>query len=254
MKIAVITIGRNEEKIIPFFIKHYSKIASHIFLIDNESTDNMVSLAGKTAQECGVPLSVMSMVTGGFDEVWFTYVKQNAYKQLASEFDLIIQVDPDELIHHRTIPTKEFLSKKVEEGVYFFKPFGYQMTDLTFPAYTGIPITELIKQGMKDSGFDKAVLFSPKYSFVPSYGCHITNLLDSSGNDIEPHIDNDLLLLHYKYIGLEHRLERIRSQRDRLSELGKELVDKGIAGQLKSTEENLTKDFYRVYDNRELVL
>jgi hypothetical protein len=254
MKIAVITIARNEEKIIPFFIKHYSTIASHIFLINNESDDNMVSVAKTTAEQENVPLTILDFVTGGFDEQWFTALKTNAYKTLAIDYDLVIQVDPDELIYHRSIPTKLFLTEKVREGYSFFKPNGYQMTDNKFPEYTGIPIVELVKYGCLDTGFSKPVVFSPKYVFQTTFGFHNTQLLDLNGESISPYQENDFLLLHYKFLGIEHRLERIKSQKNRLSEFGKLLVDNGIACQLNSSNSALAEEFNHFYSRRELVL
>jgi hypothetical protein len=254
MKIAVITIARNEEKIIPFFIKHYSTIASHIFLINNESDDNMVFVAKTTAEQENVPLTVLDFVTGGFDEQWFTALKTNAYKTLAIDYDLVIQVDPDELIYHRSTPTKLFLTEKVKEGYQFFKPNGYQMSDLQFPEYTGIPMTELVKHGCFDAGFSKPVIFSPKQSLQASFGFHNAGLFDSNGKSITPYQDNNFLLLHYKFLGVDHRLERIKSQKNRLSDLGKTLVNNGIGGQLKSSESELLQEFNHYYSRRELIL
>ena len=69
MKVLVTTLVRNEERIIPYFIHHYSDIADKIVLVDHESDDATVELAQERASSLNVDLDVYTLQNNGYDEV-----------------------------------------------------------------------------------------------------------------------------------------------------------------------------------------
>ena len=250
MKLSVATMARNEEKIVPYFIHHYSDIVDEIIFVDNESTDNTEKIVKDLCSKFGIKLVYYKLQTGGFNESLklqvYTSVQKNIFN---TNSDWYILVDCDEFIYDKSNRLKDKLKDYYDSGYSFLKPNGYQMSELEFPEYKGIKITETCKMGCRDDVFDKPVIVHKDLKWIPSLGCHIANgFIDN--HPVLPKVDEDILLLHYKLLGKQYRLDRIKQFANNLDDLGKQMLDNGINVQLKSSEESLSQDFDEKYSKR----
>lgn len=251
MKILVTTLVRNEERIIPYFIHHYSDIADKIVLIDHESSDKTVEVAKKVSEDTGVSLDVFTMRNDGYDEVMLKNVKENAYKSFRSDFDVIIVVDADEFFHHPQ-GTRDRLEEVLGKHEKFaIKPYGYQMVSKSFPEYSGVKLTDIITEGAPSEAFSKKSCFSSNLNLSIAFGMHISEHYDDLNQKITALEGSGFMLLHYKYINVDHRIESIKKTKRNLSQLGHEMLKVGINKQFLASEEKLIEDFNNHYEQRE---
>ena len=250
MNVVVTTLARNEEKIIPYFIHHYASIADVICIYDHESTDNSMAIAQELAHKLNVELRILTVPNNGFDDHLSKTVKENAYKDYRSPDTIAITVDADELIHHPKGTRERLLRLHEQHGSQLaIKPKGYQLVTSTFPEYHGSPITEVIKEGTRDEGFDKAACFSSELDLTMGYGMHVSK--HSKDGIVATQLENTgFMLLHCKFLGADHRIERNQASATNLSELGKKLLAGGVGIQFKASEEGLRGEYQGVWDRR----
>jgi len=200
--IDIFTITYNEEKIIPYFIKHYSQYGN-ITIYDNYSTDD----TEKIALENGVKVIKYDSNNQIRDDLYLE-IKNNCWKD--SEADWVIVCDADEFIYH---PDLINMLKATKSTI--FVPAGYDMVSETFPT-TDSQIYDEIQFGTPSSGMCKMCLFNPKeikeIDFTP--GCHSAY---PKGNVIKQKNDPDLKLLHMKALSREYVINKHKVYSKRLS-------------------------------------
>tara|TARA_Y100001937_G_C7132292_1_gene338206 strand:+ start:1292 stop:2062 length:771 start_codon:yes stop_codon:yes gene_type:complete len=252
MKILVTSMIRNEERIIPYFIHHYSEIADKIVLVDHESTDKTVEVATRTAKDTGVELEILTLKNEGFDEHIKKVIFENTYKRYRDSYDICIVVDGDEFLHHPK-GTRDCIENAYKSyGDFVIQPYGYQMYSKEFPKYSGVKITELLTEGVEGtSNSCKKVCFSTNLNLKANYGMHISNHYDDSGEEAFIIHNTGMMLLHYSSIEVQHRLDSFASMRSNLSDRGKEMLKHGINRQLEFTEDYIVEEFEKHYERRE---
>jgi glycosyltransferase involved in cell wall biosynthesis len=216
MKITVYTMCYNEEMLLPFFLEHYSNFATEIIIYDNESTDRTVEIASKHPLVSDIKTISTDNV---IDERNLTNFKNNCWKNSTSDY--VIVVDVDEFLYHPNIV--DFLNNNKKYAM--FKPHGYNMVSTTTPD-SNYSIISQIKTGVRYDFFDKQCIFSPKlvsnvnydhgaHKCFPDYSSNIENGFHLWYND---NSDNNLKLLHYKYITLDYFVNKRQLCKDRLSD------------------------------------
>jgi len=244
MKVYVYCTLWNEEKILPYFIRHYSQFCDKLIFYDNGSSDMSVDIIKSYPNT-----EVREYDTSGTlnDSVHVKIKEQSILEAKKEGADFAIVVDCDEFIYHKNI--KQFLSDKSSEFSIFY-PIGYQMVSNDFPTTSG-QIYDEVNTGSPDAWYCKPVLinlrlvdfikyddglhemfgfpysrFSGKvYHPIPEelrplgqYGNekwgNITHLMKS----IDLYLDHDLKLLHYKFIDRNHLKSRYLAYMSRLSE------------------------------------
>lgn len=251
MKVLVTTLARNEERIIPYFIHHYSDIADKIVLIDHESTDKTVEVAKKVAEDTGVSLDVFTMRNDGYDEVMLKNVKENAYKSYRGDFDVVIVVDADEFFHHPKGTRLELEKVFNLNEKFVIKPTGYQMVSKTFPKYSGSKLTNIISEGTYSEGFSKKCCFSADLILNMSFGMHLSEHYTQANELIKPIDGLGFMMLHYKMIDLDYRVERIMDTRSNLSQLGHDMLAQGISKQIGFERSRLEQEYNDQYEQRQ---
>lgn len=216
MKIDVFAICYNEEIILPYFFRHYSKFARNITIYDNMSTDNSVNLI----KSFGAKL-VEWETNDKLDEFEFLRVKNNCWKD--SDADWVIVVDVDEFVYHPNIV--EILEKSEASLIH---PKAYEMMSENLPNGNG-DIYEEIKMGYSmdefaslgvyphwKSNYSKGCVFKPKeiqeINFGP--GCHTCSPI---GN-VKVDKNTGLKFLHFKYINREYLIKKYQDYRIRQSQ------------------------------------
>lgn len=211
IRVKVLTISYNEEKILPFFLSHYEKFCDEIIILDNKSTDNTCAIAKSHPK-----VSLYQYDTGDkLDDKSYLAIKNNFWKKDLKYWDWIIVVDMDEFLYHPNI--LGFLRKYKDQGVSLPNIIGYNMIGDDFPDNYSVGLTDLIKTGILNTRYSKNCVFSPKLIKEINYspGAHSC----SPSGTVSKSKDNELKLLHYHYFGLSHFIERSKIYAERLRQV-----------------------------------
>jgi|688.fasta_scaffold273888_2 hypothetical protein len=178
MKVEIFSIMKNEELMLPFYLKHYQDRFSDctINVYDNGSTDNSIQIC----KDASCNIGIFPVYTEELLKDW----KNNIWKN--SDADWIIVCDIDELLD---ISMTDLLS--LQEDVNVIKTQGYNMIDVT---HDDLPIEQLT-YGAPSEGYSKLVMFKNKSISEINYlaGAHVANPLPN------PVFSDDVFnLLHYK--------------------------------------------------------
>jgi len=104
MKIAVITMWHNEEKLAPFFLSHYGASVTNsavdmIFLqLDTDTTDNTEKVIEACMPVCGLGIERFTFPEG-MDDILKANRINEKMRELEGKYDWVIAVDADELVN-----------------------------------------------------------------------------------------------------------------------------------------------------------
>ncbi len=204
-KVHAYIICFNEQDIIRHTLSFYNSFCSRIFLFDNGSTDNTISIANEFKS-----VEVINFDTGGKkNNKMHQHIKTTAYKDYSRAggkyteevADWIICVDADELIYHPKI--LEVLSE-------------YTDLQVTVPQITGFnivgkhdlepdePILNQYELAVREPIFDKRALFHCDFNIAYDLGCHPSGSGFSYMRETYNYKTSNkykIALLHYKHIG-----------------------------------------------------
>ena len=228
----------NEESMLPFFFRHYDSIVARYFICDDGSTDGTWSLlqshprvAARRFEHAAADSFVLSQQT----------FSNEAWKESRGEADWIIVTDVDELLFHPR--GLDYLSGCTAAGVTLIPSLGFQMISDRLPDLDqnlcldhpyGAPWRQMMKPSIFDPDEIDEINFSP--------GRHTGN---PTGRVRVPRTD-EMLLLHYKYMGLERTHERHQNLRARL---GRRDLESGWGHKYLWSKEELARDWRLVAEN-----
>jgi len=205
MEIHLYALCWNEADILPFFFRHYDPFVSRYFIFDDGSTDGSLDWLHarpnvevypfiRSDPDC-FTLSEMSLS----NEVW---------KSSRGRADWVIVTDVDEHLFHPDLTV--LVSQYKALGITIVPALGYQMISEEFP-HQGELLCETRRQGAVWEIYCKLSVFDPNAITEINYGAgrHGAN---PSGRVIAPARD-ELLLLHYKFLGFERTHYRHEQQR-----------------------------------------
>jgi hypothetical protein len=187
----------NEERMLPYFFRHYDPIVSQYFIFDHDSTDRSrelleaqakVSLRHFQASQDSFVLSAQSFYN-------------NAWKESRGQADWVIVCNVDEhFCHPDPLLCLEQLTRG---GVTLASSTGFEMFSDSFPATAG-RLADIIQTGMRREILDKTLIFNPTAIDEIGYEAGRHNC-DPSG-DLQWWTGG--WLLHYKFLGLDYLMER----------------------------------------------
>lgn len=223
----------NEEKMLPFFLDHYSQYCSKIFIYNNMSTDSSMDIA-RSYEKDGLEIVTIDYDTGGtIRDDFYIYIKQDMYKKFSRDADWVFSLDMDEFIYHEDLLGK--LKEYKEKGITYPKIQGYQMVAQEFP--TKGPITETVKTGFLDDDFSKRALFDPSIDVLFGIGCH-PNSMHIMEMSKQPKFkeseEAEIKLLHYAYLSEDGLVQKCQRAAARLSNFNKKA---GLGTHYQKTEE-----------------
>jgi hypothetical protein len=184
---------------LPYFFRHYDAIVDRYFVYDNGSTDQSLMLLG---QHDKVSLRHFDVAGDSFVEEE-RRLSDTVWKESRGSADWVIVLDIDEHVFHPDLPT--YLRRCTDSNVTALRGIGYEMVADHFPA-DDRKLVESVTIGARSAGHDKLCIFNPdaltQSNFRP--GRH---LADPEGRVTWPD-QPEMLLLHYKQLGVEYAIKR----------------------------------------------
>ena len=194
------TLCWNDSRLLPHFFRHYSPLVDRFFIFDNGSTDGSLQLlAGNDRVQ-------VSHFQTEFDSFADTELRlsEEMWKNSKGLADWVFVVDIDEHVYHEDL--RSYLRICRQRGVTAIQAFGYEMVSETFP-HASTPLCDVVTNGVRASKYyDKMCVFDPSAITCTnfSYGRHSAS---PEGRVKWPAV-REVLLLHYKKLGVEYEIAR----------------------------------------------
>ena len=225
MTIEVFAVCFNEVRMIPYFMRHYSKYGA-VTIFDNESTDGSAELARSLGA------TVFSFSTNGeFREDILTHLRNDCWKD--SKADWVIVCDIDEFVYHRN-----FLWALNNAWGTVLMPRMFQMYSTEFPTTKG-QLYDEVRKGVEMKS--KMCLFKPSQFQQMNYemGCHHAY---PEGNFIL-NVQTEIINLHFKNLSVDYALARNAELTARQSEVNR---TRGWNWHIEAPEQETREEFVRV--------
>ena len=213
MKIHAHILAWNEEKILPFTLDYYSQFCEKIFVYDNMSTDSSDDIYKRYLNVEVIKWKSDNQI----NEMNYLNIKNNEYKKHSRDnnIDWVIVCDCDEILYHENLI--EILSEYKSKGITVPKICGHDMVSESFPVYDGKLITEKIKIGSdRYQPMCKNIIFNPNLDVNYGIGAHSFSAINGIFSKNE-----DLKLLHYKFLSKPYVEKLYLDRLNRLSEYNK---------------------------------
>lgn len=189
MLVEVFAVCHNEEKLLPYFFRHYS--FAHVNIYDNQSTDQSVAICQANGAR------VVPFDTGGkFREDILMDIRNNCWKD--SKADWVIVCDVDEFVFH---PNFMAYLETVQDTVIF--PRMFNMFSESFPTTDG-QIYQQVNKGVEMRG--KMCLFKPSQIKEMNYGPG-NHTAKPEGN-YKLNYTSEIINLHFKNLGCDYVTQR----------------------------------------------
>jgi len=205
MKIEVYCLANNEERLMPYFLRHYS--FAKVIILESNSTDKTIEIAHSMGAE------IWSYdVKDEINDQWFTDLKNNCWKE--SKADWVMIVDADEFIYHPQI--EDILTKSAATII---KPRFFNMYSTVFPTTEG-QIYEEVTMGVEQfSPSPKMNIFRPNAIKNIGYfpGCHEA----FPTGKIKIDSNSGIFTLHMRNLSEEFIVSRNTRAKKRNSQLNK---------------------------------
>lgn len=208
MRIETYILCNNEERLMPYIMRHYSQF-SKVILLESNSTDRTIDIARSMGAEVwryDVPDEI--------NDEWFTKLKNTCWKD--SKADWVIIVDADEFVYHPKI-TRILLSTHFS----IIHPRFFNMYSEKFPTTEG-QIYDEIKIGVEQfAPKPKMNIFRPSHVHDMNYlpGCHEA----FPTGRISILEDTPIKTLHFRNLGIDFIIERNLRARKRSSEFNRQM-------------------------------
>ena len=198
-KVTVLTWLKDEEHIIPFFLRHYA-FADEIIVWDNGSRDMSRELL-----EANPKVTVHDWDTGGeLRDDQLIKMKNEEYLKTGPGWKII--VDIDEFIWHPDI--LNLFDYCDSRGVTLIQSEGYDMVSEHVPVDDGVSLlTDIVKYGRPNFMYSKVCVYKDGCVVVLNHGGHSVKTL---GGNVMASDRAYLKLLHYRYLSRVLVMEKAR--------------------------------------------
>lgn len=208
LKLDLYSVIYNEERILPYWLRHYSPLVDRIFVWDDDSTDSTHEILSKNPKVMFLPMKSH----GDNDDYWRNELFPQCSAISRGFADYCIIADADEFIYHRDLRSK--LIEEKEKGIQLIRCEGFTMLSSSFPSTDG-QIYDEIKVGVPDKLESKRTIHSPNIHVRYAKGRHFgVSTLEFLVNRDE---NSGIKLLHFRYLGENYLEEKDRKNRERLN-------------------------------------
>ncbi len=183
----------NDEFTLPFFFRHYDQLVDQYVIYDDGSTDKTLEILSSHPR-----VRIRQFVRSDADSFVLSEqsLSNECWKESRGTADWVIVTDIDEHLYHRDL--SNYLRSMSRTGVTCIPALGFQMISEEAPA-PGVTLSDTYTRGAPWAKMMKASIFNPAAieEIFFTTGRHQANPI---GNVRVPDED-ELLLLHYKYLG-----------------------------------------------------
>ena len=201
MKIDLYARCWNERDMLPFFFLHYDKIVQRYIIYDDASTDDSQEILRRNPKVEFRPMPPYSDPESRISSA--LALQETCWKESRGIADWVIVTDIDEHLYHPDM--YNYLARCRAQGVTIIPGLGYQMLSEQFPEHKTL-LCHSVTRGACYPYYSKLNLFSPNEIEAVNYtpGRHTAA---PTGRVVIPAQD-ELLLLHYHYLGFERVRKR----------------------------------------------
>ena len=197
----------NEIQILPFFFRYYDRFVDQYFIYDNGSDDGSLELLQAHPR---VTVETVEYFGESLIEAAFQRVNQLWWPSRGIA-DWVLVCNVDEFFWHPNL--RRYLKSCQSSGINYLQAEGYQMVSDEFPPCDA-ELTQTIRRGARCEFMDKPAFFNPDE--IEDFGFGIARHTCSPvGNVVRPE-RNEIMLLHYKHLGLHYVLQRHAELNSRL--------------------------------------
>jgi hypothetical protein len=200
MEIHLYALCWNDADMLPFFFRHYDPFVSHYFIFDDHSSDGSLDLLHSHPNVEVQPFVRSDPDSFAISEV---SISNECWKRSRERAEWVVVIDVDEHLFHTDLPA--LLMRYKASGITIVPALGYQMISEEFLRPGDLPC-QTFTYGAPWDTCSKLTLFDPSAISEIDYwvGRHRAN---PKGQVIAPARD-ELLLLHYKFLGFERTRAR----------------------------------------------
>lgn len=228
----------NDIRILPFFMRHYQPWISRFIIFDDGSTDGSLEFLSRFSN-----VEVRQFKRQHSDSLVDSHrdMYNTCWRKSRRRADWVVITNLDEHLYHPNLMS--YLASSKKAGVTAIPGLGCQMVSDEFPSEEQ-QLCHSVTSGMPWSMMSKLSLFDPKQITATNYavGRHSAQ---PAGNVVYPDRD-ELLNLHYKYLGLSYLKERS-------TELGSGLrsrdIEENWGHKYLWDEDKIRQDFMTVMEN-----
>jgi hypothetical protein len=208
MRVDLYTRCWNDADMLGFMFRHYDRLVQRYVVFDDGSTDASLDILRSNPKVEIRPMpedsDPESRIASGLA------VLESCWKESRDAADWVIVTDIDEHLWHPDL--ESYLLACKAQGVTIIPALGYQMMSEQFPHH-GSLLSQTVTMGAPWFVMNKMNIFSPDDIEAThfSIGRHSAS---PQGNVVTPARD-ELLLLHYKYLGIERTRRRYQHVRSR---------------------------------------
>ncbi|MBS0559828.1 MAG: glycosyltransferase family 2 protein [Proteobacteria bacterium] len=213
MTVVLFSILWNEERMLPFFFRHYDRWIDRYVMYDDRSTDVTLELL---AAHPRVKIQHFSRAALDSFVLSALLLHDQVWKECRGNADLVVITAVDELLHHPDMAG--YLARCKQADATAIPALGFQMAAPDFPS-PGEWLAATRRRGAPLAQMNKLSIFDPDRIAETNYrpGRHWAR---PEGAVVIPAAD-EVVNLHYKYLGLAHV-----AQRHRLLATGLGLLDR----------------------------
>lgn len=206
MSVAVVLVCKNEERVLPFTLRHYAQFADEIVVYDNGSTDRTRDIIAACPKARRVDYD-----TGG---VLRDDVHAKIKGDFATQCDWRVAADCDELLWH-TRGVRTYLDECARAGITAPLVRGFDMIGDGWPIDDGrVLLTDVVTKGFpNDAHYAKPCVVSRDTKVVYGPGAHYC----SYGSPVTHSPTRELCLLHYRWVDHDSVIAKMHHVTARLS-------------------------------------
>jgi hypothetical protein len=208
------TQSLNEERMLPFFFRHYDPFIERYVFYDDNSSDATFEILHRHPRveirrfERTAPDSFILSTQTLQNRVW---------KESRGVADWVIITAVDEHLYHPDF--SNYLTRAKQKGVTAIPGLGYEMVSYEFPT-PDVHLATAIRYGMPSAGYSKLSLFDPnaieETNFNP--GRHKAKPRGCVRYDSR----DELLILHFKWLGADYVRRRTQLLKQGLGTVDRE--------------------------------
>jgi len=188
----------------PYFLRHYSTLASQIIIWDEQSTDGTREII----QSCP-KAQLRDWPCKGLDDDRFLEAVNNWYKMARGSADWVMWPDIDEILYHPN-PLQVLASANGD----MVHATGYAMISKGNPPSGEGQIYDELRTGCRQNNYDKWIIWRPGVEIQHTAGRHTYGWQWPRCNGRRSTKPN-FKLLHYHYFGVDYTRQRNKRNYDR---------------------------------------